>query len=63
MRCLSRLLLVFACTAQAAWGGTTIQSAENRLRMDEGIQLQDYSAPAKSIEEAIEQQKETRSGI
>jgi hypothetical protein len=31
--------------------------------MDEGIQLQDYSAPAKSIEEAIEQQKETRSGI
>lgn len=37
--------------------------AEQRLQMDEGIQLQDYSAPAKGVEEAIQQQKETRSGI
>lgn len=60
---LSSLLLVSACAAQTVWAEGPMPRAEQRLRMDEGIQLQDYSAPAKSVEEAIQQQKETRSGI
>ncbi|MDP3088940.1 MAG: TolC family protein [Methylotenera sp.] len=63
MSCFYRLILAVTCISQTSWANDVMPRAEQRLQMDEGIQLQDYSAPAKGVEEAIQQQKETRSGI
>lgn len=57
------LMLALSFISQVAWTAELMPRTEQRLRMDEGIKLEEYSAPPQGIDESVKQQKEKRSGI
>ncbi len=57
------LMAIMAWNFSLANADEALPRMQHRLRMDEGLQLDKYSAPAKTVDEAIQQQKALRSGI